>query len=138
MALLISSRRTILVDSCGVARVIHGNGQNIFPTIRSTIDGWQLDGMEDDEFINMMFAESDEFEPRSATIQGLVNTTRKERENNGGNTIGEELERLANLERYVARGYAFENPADSDKFDDFDTQIGCEEMYRYNDNGDEV
>lgn len=145
MAILISSRRTILVDSCGVARIVAGDSCNIFPTIQSTIDGWRLDGINDDEWLaGEWLAEDDndndiaEDVQREETIQGLVNATRKERERNRGYTDEQESERLANLAAMVERGFAFERPAMSDKFDDYDTETHCEENYRYNDNGDEV
>lgn len=127
MAILISSQRQFVVDSCGCARIVAGdNRRTILPDIVSTIDGWRLDGIDDTDWLDMMESESDDFELRQPTTTGLINATAKERAGNNGNTNGEESERLANLERYALRGYAF------------DTEIGCEEIYRYNGNGDEV
>jgi hypothetical protein len=127
------------VDSCGVARIIPGNGENIFPTIRSTIDGWELPGMSDEDFADMLFGESDDdWQPDEKTATGLRNETAKERARNNGTTDNEESERLANLERYASRGYAFERPIGDDKFDDFDTREQCEESYRFDDCGNEV
>lgn len=137
MAILILSQRQFVVDSCGIARIVSGNNRRtILPDIVSTIDGWKLDGIDNEEFLADNFG--DDFD-NSPTIAGLRSETRKERENNRGTTNREESERLANLERYAAQGFAFERPADSgDSFDDFDTRIQCEELSQYDHNGNEV
>lgn len=136
MAILISSRRSFVVDCAGVVRIVAGDSRRtILPDIVSTVDGWKLEGIDDADYLDDEWQDGETIEnfierKHNKTATGLRNETAKERASNNGTTDGEEIERLANLERYTARGYAFERPIDSDdRFDDFDTQQQIEEFY---------
>lgn len=144
MAILISSRRSFVVDCAGVVSIVACDARRtILPDIVSTLDDWRLDGIDDADYLDDDWQEGETIEnfierKHNRTATGLRNETAKERASNNGTTDGEELERLANLERYALRGYAFERPIGDDKFDDFDTREQCEESYRFDDAGNEV
>lgn len=57
--------------------VIENTKQTILPTMRSNIDGWQLDGVNDWE-LEAIFEDENDYETEQTT-QGLVNETEGER-----------------------------------------------------------
>ena len=68
--------------------IIENPKQTILPAMRSNIDGWQLDGVNDWE-LEAIFEDMPDYETE-ATTQGLVNETEAER-NQREKLIREEL-----------------------------------------------